>query len=111
MQPDAQRAGEKAKIKIFLSYGRNDDEPFVERAAPAPRPASLEGATVGLFWNGKPQGDVGLAQVREQLARMFDDVRFVDVFGEKGGLNRYASPTQLEQMARECCAVVAATAD
>ena len=101
-----------SKLEIVNPVARAAaDEPLAERAAPAPRPASLEGATVGLFWNGKPQGDVGLARVREQLVRMFDGVRFVDVFGEKGGLNRYASPSQLEQMARECDAVVAATAD
>ena len=64
-----------------------------------------------LFWNGKPQGDDGLARAREQLARAFEGARFLDVFGEKGGLNRYASPTQIEQMASECAAVVAATAD
>ena len=86
-------------------------EESAPRFEPAQRPDTLAGRTVGLFWNGKPQGDIGLARTREQLARVFDDVRFIDVFGEKGGLNRYASPEQVEQMARDCDAVVAATAD
>jgi hypothetical protein len=86
-------------------------QPLAERFAPAKRPASLVGETIGLFWNGKPQGDVGLAHAREKLGRVFEGSRFLDIFGEKGGLNRYASPAQIEQMASECAAVVAATAD
>ncbi len=87
------------------------DEAGVKRFAPAQRPRELDGATIGLFWNGKPQGDVGLARTRERLEQAFEGIRFVDVFGEKGGLNRYASPAQLEQMAGECDAVVGTTAD
>ena len=40
--------------------------PLAERFVPARRPATLVGVTIGLFWNGKPQGDVGLGRVREQ---------------------------------------------
>ncbi len=87
------------------------EQPLADRFAPARRPATLVGETIGLFWNGKPQGDVGLDRVREQFARSFQGARFLDVFGEKGGLNRYATPGQLDQMASECAAVVAATAD
>ena len=82
-----------------------------ERVPPAPRPRSLDGATIGLFWNGKQQGDVGLAHTRARLDQAFEKLQFVEIFGEKGGLNRYASPEQLDDMSRQCDAVVLATAD
>jgi hypothetical protein len=82
-----------------------------ERIAPARRPATLEGRTVGLYWNGKNLGDIALARVREHLAAGFPGIRFLDVFGEKGGLNRYLSPAQLELMERECDAAIGTTAD
>jgi hypothetical protein len=101
-----------SKLEIVNPVARAEaEEPLAERFAPAKRPATLAGETIGLFWNGKPQGDVGLARAREQLVSVFEGVRFLDVFGEKGGLNRYASPAQIEQMVSECAAVVAATAD
>ena len=101
-----------SKLEIVNPVARAEtEEPNAERFTPARRPASLAGETIGLFWNGKPQGDIGLARAREQLARAFEGAVFLDVFGEKGGLNRYASPAQVDQMASECAAVVAATAD
>lgn len=101
-----------SKLEVVNPVARAEaEEPLAKRVAPAKRPATLAGQTIGLFWNGKPQGDVGLARAREQLARLFEGSRFLDVFGEKGGLNRYASPSQVELMASECAAVVAATAD
>ena len=101
-----------SQLEIVNPVARAEvEEPLAKRFSPAKRPATLAGQTIGLFWNGKPQGDIGLARTREQLARVFEGARFLDVFGEKGGLNRYASPAQIEQMASECAAVVAATAD
>ncbi len=82
-----------------------------ERYEPAPRPGTLDGLTVGLFWNGKPLGDIGLARTRENLERLYTGLRFVDVFGAKGGLTRFASPEQLDLMEAECDVVVGATAD
>jgi hypothetical protein len=87
------------------------DSADAERIAPAKRPPTLEGRTVGLYWNGKNLGDIALARVREHLAAAFPGVSFLDVFGEKGGLNRYLSPAQLEMMARECDAAIGTTAD
>jgi hypothetical protein len=87
------------------------DTADAERIAPAKRPPTLEGRTVGLYWNGKNLGDIALARARENLAAAFPGVEFLDVFGEKGGLNRYLSPAQLEMMARECDAAIGTTAD
>jgi hypothetical protein len=33
----------------------------------APRPASLEGKTIGLVWNGKANGDVALRRIGELI--------------------------------------------
>src|SRR5262245_57676610 len=82
-----------------------------ERIPAARRPASLDGLTVGLYWNGKNLGDIALARAREHLAAGFPGVKFLDVFGEKGGLNRYLSPAQLDQMERECDVAIGTTAD
>ena len=60
-------------------------DPTAERAAPtreaAPRPASLEGRTVGLLDISKPRGNVFLDRVEEQLTRRGLQVR------------RFAKPT------------------
>ena len=87
------------------------DRSDAARIVPAPRPDTLDGKTVALFWNGKPNGDIALEHTRERLAEAYTDVRFVDVFGEKGGLNRYASPDQLDEMAETCDVAVLTTAD
>src|SRR5262245_36401135 len=82
-----------------------------ERIPAARRPPALDGLTVGLYWNGKNLGDIALARAREHLAAGFPGVKFLDVFGEKGGLNRYLSPAQLERMERECDVAIGTTAD
>jgi hypothetical protein len=82
-----------------------------ERFDPAPRPAELDGLRIGLFWNGKPQGDVGLAHTRALLERLYDDVTFVEVFGERGALARFAAEGQLALMESECDVVIGSTAD
>jgi len=45
--------------------------------APAARPDTLEGATVGLAWNGKPGGDVALEEIAALLGEQFDRIRFI----------------------------------
>jgi hypothetical protein len=86
----------------------SDDQ---ERFPPAPRLAGFAGRTIGLFWNGKALGDAALERVRTQLAARFEGVLFRDYIGLNGQQLRRATPAQLDQMARECDAVVGATAD
>ncbi|MBM4405526.1 MAG: hypothetical protein FJ039_04980 [Chloroflexi bacterium] len=81
------------------------------RFPPAARPTTLDGKTVGFFWNAKAGGEIGLARTREQLQRLFPKAQFRDFFGELGvSFIRRASPAQFKSMA-ECAAVVGATAD
>jgi hypothetical protein len=86
------------------------DRAGAERIEPAPRPATLDGATIGLFWNGKPQGEVALAHTKRRLAETYTDVSFVEMLGGKGGLTRMATPEQLSELAA-CDAAVFTTAD
>lgn len=87
------------------------DSAQAPKITPAARPASLAGLRIGLYWNGKPQGDVALAYTKQRLADAYDGVTFVDVFGEKGGLNRYLSPEQLDLLERETDVVIGTSGD
>lgn len=82
-----------------------------ERFSPAPRPATLEGKVIGLYWNGKQNGLHALARTKEVFAQRFTGVRFLELSGELGGTNRYLSADQLEMLAERVDAVVATTAD
>jgi hypothetical protein len=77
----------------------------------AARPASMDGLRVGLYWNGKNHGDLALGHTRRRLGELYPAATFVEFLGEKGGLNRYASPGQLEQIAADCDVMVGTTAD
>jgi hypothetical protein len=72
----------------------------------APRPSGLAGQTVGLLWNGKPNGDVALRALGAALEAQFEGLRTRFYSGsipcDKG---------LLEQVAAECSAVVGCTAD
>lgn len=82
-----------------------------ERHPPARRPASLDGKTVALYWNGKQNGTHALDRAREKLSAQYKGITFLDVIGEKGGSNRYLSDQQLDMLQRDADAVVATTAD
>ena len=72
----------------------------------APRPASLNGRTVGLLWNGKANGDLALRAVAEQLKSYAPGVRTVFYVGAIR-----CSSDLLKQVADECDVVVGCTAD
>jgi hypothetical protein len=72
----------------------------------APRPAGLAGQTVGLLWNGKPNGDVALRALGAALEAQFEGLstRFYS-----GSIP--CDRSLLDQVVRECTAVVGCTAD
>ncbi len=82
-----------------------------DRHDPAPRPSTLAGTTVALYWNGKQMGLEALAESRRQLTDRFPGIRFLDVIGELGGTNRYLSEAQLDDLQRRADAVVGTSAD
>ena len=75
-------------------------------SALAPRLTTLNDRKVGLFWNGKPAGDVLLAAIETLLAERFENVKFTT-------FNLYISvgPENVKQMAERCDAVIAAIGD
>ncbi len=77
----------------------------------APRLESLDGKTIGLFWNMKAGGDVALAAVSEELAKRHPGIKFRSYTGSVGSLVRLATPADQTRMAAECDAVVGTTAD
>ena len=72
----------------------------------APRLTSLEGKTLGLVWNAKPNGDVALKRAGELIAQRIPNVtvRFYS-----GSLP--CPPELLERAAAECDAFISCTAD
>lgn len=82
-----------------------------ERFAPATRLPDLSGKTIGFFWNGKALGDVALERTKANLLALYPTMAARDYIGVNGQQLRRSTPEQLDQIARECDAVVGATAD
>ena len=77
-----------------------------QRVNPAPRPSTLDGKRVGLYWNFKPGGDYVLERVGEEIKKRFT----------VGSIKMYPSPRPvpdhiLHAVKNECDVVVGATAD
>jgi hypothetical protein len=87
------------------------DSDDAERFPPAPRPGSLEGKRIALYWNGKQNGLHALERAKENLAKRFDGVGFLELTGELGGTNRYLSPEQLDMLEKEVDVAVCTSAD
>lgn len=78
---------------------------------PAPRPTTLDGKAIGLYWNYKQGGDVALARVEELLRRRFPAARFVRCDGELGMVMKHMTTAQADQLGAELDAVVGTTSD
>jgi len=81
------------------------------KVSAAPRLGSLEGRTIGLFWNMKAGGDIALAAIAEELARRHPGVSFRHYVGAVGNLVRQATAEQLEKISAECDGVIGTTSD
>lgn len=75
----------------------------------APRPASLEGAVIGVLDNSKPNAGVLLEGVARALARKLG-ARDVRVW-RKPGASIAATAAVLDEIAAQCGAVLTASAD
>lgn len=78
---------------------------------PAPRPATLAGATVGLYWNMKAGGDAALDRTEELVRARFPDAKFRRYTGSVGWLMRHCTAEDADRIASEVDAVVGTTAD
>ena len=79
------------------------------RAARAPRPPRLAGATLGLLANGKTHGMVFLERVAEHLRARHDIGDLVRV--TKANASAPARPEDNALLAKRCAAVVTAIGD
>jgi hypothetical protein len=82
-----------------------------DRFPPAPRPDTLDGKTVALYWNGKQNGLDALSRVKELLAERFTSIQFIELTGALGGTTRYLSEEQLQLIQERADALVGTTAD
>ncbi len=72
----------------------------------SPRLADLDEKKVGLFWNGKPNGDLLLEAIARLLERRFKHIKTI-----KFNLSISVGPENRRQMAEQCDAVIAAIGD
>ena len=79
--------------------------------ASAARLATLEGKTIGLYWNHKPGGESALARIDELLKQRFKGVTTRHYAGSMGGAVKSATKEDVATMVSECAAVVGTTAD
>jgi len=101
-----------ARLSIVNPIALPQGETAVAVAFPvAARPRSLDGLRVGLFWNGKNQGDVALARTHDALSKLYEGCTFQHYLGDKGGLTRYASEPLKQKILAECDVLVGTTAD
>lgn len=75
----------------------------IQEVAPASRLEELQGKSLGILWNEKPNGDILLSRIEEHLTRRFDISKVVWKRKSSGG----RAPVQvLEDLARECDVVI-----
>jgi hypothetical protein len=85
----------------------------VEQFKIANRIPFLNGKTIGLFWNGKPNGDVFLEEIANQLQRKFGDLKMIK-FWEIRPETRTAfgnSDDNLKFMSQNADLIIASSAD
>jgi hypothetical protein len=96
-----------ARLEILNPQART-----VERSVkPAPRLATWEGVTLGLYWNMKAGGDFALDRTEQRLAERFPGVRFRRYTGSVGWLMRHCTAEDADRIASEVHAVVGTTCD
>lgn len=78
---------------------------------PAMRPSTLDGLTIGLYWNMKAGGDAALDRTEERLRERFPGTRFRRYMGSVGWLMRHCTAEDADRIAAEVDAVVGTTND
>ena len=82
-----------------------------EKGTAAARLRSLEGKTVGLFWNAKAGGDEALKRTSELLRTRYPGLETKTYIGSIGGSVHSTTKDDVKRIARECVAVIGSTAD
>lgn len=81
------------------------------KVEPARRLDTLEGKTIGLYWNQKPGGDIALGHMASELSKRFGGLAFRNYLGSVGSPSRQATPEDVARIAREVDAVIGTNAD
>ena len=91
---------------------RNPVAKVVEHSVePAPRPRTLDGATIGLYWNMKAGGDAALDRTEALLRERYPRVGFRRYTGSVGFIMRHCTAEDADRIASEVQAVVGTTND
>ena len=85
--------------------------PVEKRLPAAARIDGIDGKRIGLYWNMKPGGDVGLREVERLLSERYPNARFSYFEGDIGALMKKVTPAAADRIAKECDAIVGTTAD
>ena len=75
----------------------------------AKRPGDLRGATVGFFWNRKPNGDLLLKRLEEELVKRLPLHR--TLMRQKALSSSEAPPELLDELSARCDLVILAVGD
>ena len=78
---------------------------------PAARLANLADKTIGLYWNFKPGGNIGLDRLAVLLAERYPPITFRHFEGSIGAAVRHLTPQQADDAAAEFDAVIGTTGD
>jgi hypothetical protein len=81
------------------------------KIAPAGRLADLADKTIGLYWNFKPGGNIGLDRVAALLGERYPSITFRHFQGAIGAAVRHLTAQQADDAAAEFDAVVGTTGD
>ena len=82
-----------------------------DRVPAAKRLDTLEGKTIGLYWNQKPGGDIALAHMARELSHRFSGLTFKNYVGSVGSPSRQATAGDISKMSREVDAIIGTNAD
>ena len=97
--------------RVTLEVANPVAESVIPKLKHATRPADLSGARVGLYWNFKPGGNVGLDQIAVRLRERFPAATFAHFEGAVGASVRHVTPAQADEIAQLCDVVVGTTGD
>jgi hypothetical protein len=97
--------------RVTLEVANPVAESVIPKLEHATRPADLSGARVGLYWNFKPGGNVGLDQIAVRLGERFPAATFAHFEGAVGASVRHVTPAQADEIAQQCDVVVGTTGD
>ena len=67
---------------------------------------TLEGKTIGLFWNTKPNGDIFLDRVEELLVEQFRNVKLIKYFPGKPTVTNPCPMPAVREVAWKCDGII-----